>query len=253
VAASGPEDVIVTLPAYNEEEALPALLRRIAAAPGGPYRTFVVDDGSQDATAARAEALRELLPELRVLRHERNRGLGAALVTGWTAALEALGDDGAVVTMDADNTHDPALIADLVRALREGADVAIASRFAPGGGEVGLSPLRRLLSRGACLFLAAARPAPGVRDYTCGYRAYRAGVLRRAFATYGPTGLVTAPGFACSAEVLVKLAELGARFREVPLVLRYDLRAGKSKMRILRTISGYLYILRVTHRAAPHP
>ncbi len=241
-------DVIVALPAFNERDALPRLLRRIAAAPGGPYRTLVVDDGSSDGTAEAAEACREALPGLRVVRHDRNRGLGAALQTGWTEALRELPDDGAVITMDADDTHDPAVIARLLDLLAAGADVAIASRFQPGGGEVGLSPARRVFSRGAGVLLAAARPIAGVRDYTCGYRAYRAGMLRRAFQAYGQNGLITAPGFACSAEVLVKLAALGARCAEAPLVLRYDLKRGKSKMKVLRTIGGYFYILRVTRR-----
>ncbi len=248
MASPSPADVIVALPAYNEREALPHLLHRLATAPGGPYRTLVVDDGSDDGTAEAAEACQSELPGLRVVRHGRNRGLAAALRTGWLEALRSLPDGGAVVTMDADDTHDPAVIPLLLERLERGADVAIASRFQPGGGEVGLSPARKVFSRGACLLLGAARPVPGVRDYTCGYRAYRAGMLRRAFETYGEHGLLTAPGFACSAEVLLKLAALGARCAEVPLVLRYDLKQGKSKMKVLRTIGGYLYVLRATRR-----
>jgi dolichol-phosphate mannosyltransferase len=246
-------DVVVTLPAFNEREALPRLLRRIAAAPGGPYRTVVVDDGSEDGTAEAAEACRDVLPDLRVVRHGQNRGLGAALLTGWSAALEGLPGDGVVVTMDADDTHDPALIARLVELVAGGADVAVASRFQPGGGEVGLSLPRRVFSRGACLLLAALRPVPGVRDYTCGFRAYRAGLLRRAFEVFGREGLITAPGFACTAEVLLRLASLGARCAEAPLVLRYDLKRGKSKMKIARTIAGYLHVLRATRRAPAPP
>lgn len=246
-APAGP--VLLVLPAYNEAEALPRLLRRVAAAPGGPYPVLVVDDGSSDGTAEAAEHCRNVLPTLEVIRHGRNQGLGAALRTGWTAALQRLPDSGVIVSMDADDTHDPALIARMLPYLAAGADVVIASRFQPGGGEVGLSPLRRLTSWGAGTLLRLARPVPGVRDYTCGYRAYRAALLRDAFQTYGRDGLITAPGFACTAEVLLKLAALGARFAEVPLVLRYDLKAGKSKMRMLRTISGYLYVLRATRPA----
>lgn len=247
--ANGPRrDVIVALPAYNEREALPRLLRRIAAAPGGPYRTIVVDDGSTDGTPEAAESCRDALPDLRVIRHARNQGLGGALRTAWQAAVKDLPDQGVIVTMDADDTHDPAVIQPLLALIGRGADVAIASRFQPGGGEVGLSPLRRVLSRGACTFLALARPIPHVHDYTCGYRAYRAGMMRKAFQTYGQDGLLTAPGFSCSAEALLKLAALGARCAEAPLILRYDLKEGASKMRILRTIRGYLYIIRTTRR-----
>lgn len=248
--AAGLEDTVVVLPAYNEAVSLPRLLRRLAAERGAAVRVLVIDDGSTDGTAAAAERLAAELPGLTVLRHPGNRGLGGALRTGWQAALAAgLPDDGAVVTMDADDTHDPAVIAQLLQLLRQGHDVAIASRFARGGGEVGLSPARRALSLGARVFLSLVRHIPGVSDYTCGYRAYRAGALRQAFAVYGPDGLITAPGFACTAEVLLKLAALGARCAEAPLVLHYEQKAGRSKMRILRTLVGYAHVLSATRRA----
>lgn len=247
---AAPEDTVVVLPAFNEAVALPRLLRRLVAACGPAVRVLVVDDGSTDGTAAAAERLAGEMPGLRVLRHPGNRGLGAALRTGWEAALAAgLPDDGAVVTMDADDTHDPALIGALRSLLARGNDVAIASRFARGGGEVGLSPARRALSQGARVFLSLTRHIPGVSDYTCGYRAYRAGALRQAFATYGAGGLITAPGFACTAEVLLKMAGLGARCAEAPLVLHYEQKAGRSKMRILRTLVGYAHVLSSTRRS----
>jgi len=246
---SASDDTAVVLPAYNEAIALPRLLHRLAAAAGPALRVFVVDDGSTDGTAAVAERCVCDLPELRVVRHGANRGLGAALRSGWEAALAAgLPDNGAIVTMDADDTHDPALVADLVGLLRNGFDVAIASRFAPGGGEVGLSLQRRALSQGARLVLGALRHIPGVRDYTCGYRAYRVGALRQALSVYGATGLITAPGFACTAEVLLKLAGLGARCAEAPLILHYEHKTGRSKMRVLRTLLGYARVLQATRR-----
>jgi len=243
------EDTVVVLPAFNEAVALPRLLHRLAETNGPSVRVLIVDDGSTDGTAAAAAGLASELPHLRVLRHDGNRGLGAALRSGWEAALaQGLPDHGAVVTMDADDTHDPALIADLLGLLGRGYDVAIASRFAPGGGEVGLSPARRVLSQGARLVLWLLRRIPGVSDYTCGYRAYRAGALRQAFAAYGASGLITAPGFACTAEVLLKMASLGARCAEAPLILHYDQKAGRSKMRVLRTLVGYAHVLSATRR-----
>ena len=247
-AWTAPEDLVVVLPAFNEAPALPRLLRRLADAGGAELRVLVVDDGSTDTTADEVTALRSLLPNLRLVRHGRNRGLGAALLSGWRAALDQLPDGGIVVTMDADDTHDPGLLAPLVALVREGQDVAIASRFAPGGAEIGLSLPRRVLSAGARVVLSALRRIPGVRDYTCGYRAYRAEVLRRALDVYGQDGLITTAGFACTAEVLLKLAGMGARCAEVPLVLHYELKAGRSKMRIGRTLLGYAHLLRVTRR-----
>ena len=101
--------ITVVLPAYNEEQDLPPLLDRIGWALGNTKNAFqilVVDDGSTDRTAAVAEAAAEKLP-IRLLKHSRNKGLGAAIRTG---LQEASREDGAVITMDADNSHDPALI-----------------------------------------------------------------------------------------------------------------------------------------------
>lgn len=246
-----PADLAVVLPALDEAGALPGLLRRLLAAGGPGLAVIVVDDGSRDGTAGVASSFRPQLPRLKVVQHGRNRGLGAALVTGWRAALEGLPDDGIIATMDADGTHDPALLPQLVDLVRGGADVAIASRFAPGGGEVGLSLPRRVFSLGARVVLSTLRPVPGVRDYTCGYRAYRGGLLRRALEVHGPAGLVSSSGFACTAEVLLKLAALGARCAEAPMVLHYEQKAGRSKMRVGRTLLGYVQLLRATRLRGP--
>jgi len=239
----------IALPAYNEERSLPALLERyVALRPeierrGAALRILVVDDGSTDGTIAAAEAFRDRL-DLEVIPHGVNRNLGAALRTGLTGALERAADDDLVATMDADNTHDPALLPRMWETLeRADADLVIASRYAPGGDEVGLSPLRKVLSRGASFLLTLVTRVPGARDYTCGYRLYRVSLLRRAAAAWGER-LIEEAGFVCMAELLVKLGLGGARVAEAPLVLRYDLKEGASKMKIMRTISRYFAMAR---------
>ncbi len=230
------------IPAYNERRALPALLERAADVPAID-RVLVVDDGSSDGTADIAAGWGGR-PHVEVVRHPHNRGLGAAMRTGLTALAQGqLEDDDIVVTMDGDNTHDPALIPRMCQAIGSGADVVVASRYCPGGRELGLSWRRRVLSRGASQLLATLRPVRGVRDYSCGYRAYRVGVLRRALSTYGQN-LITTAGFACMAEILLRLDSLGAHCVEVPLELHYERKDGPSKMRVARTISGYLQLLR---------
>ena len=154
----------------------------------------------------------------------------------WACGHATEGD--VVVAMDADNTHSPALIPALLERIEEGHDVVIASRYAPGGAEVGLSWRRRLMSRAASALLARFFPIPGVRDYTCGYRAYRVSALQRGVGRFGDH-LIEEAGFTCMAELLVKLAAAGCRVAEVPLVLRYDLKAGASKMRVARTVLRY--------------
>ncbi len=247
----------VALPAYNEERSLPALLERYAAlAPvlgqqGATLRVLVVDDGSRDGTIAAADRFKGRLA-LEVLPHGVNRGLGAALRTGLAGALERAAEGDLIATMDADNTHDPALLPEMwARMEGERADVVIASRYAPGGDEVGLTALRKLLSRGASLLLSLTVPVKGARDYTCGFRLYRASILRRAANAWGEK-LVEETGFTCMAEVLLKLGRGGARVAEAPLVLRYDLKQGASKMKMMRTISRYFELIRRI-RANPVP
>lgn len=228
--------VTVMLPAYNEADDLPPLLERVGKALSGrvDYRILVVDDGSSDGTVAAAERAAGFLP-IELVRHPRNMGLGAAMRTGLRAASKG---EGVVVTMDADNSHDPALIPAMLARLEEGYDVVIASRFQPGGQEVGVAQHRKLLSHSASGMLKIVVPYAHVRDYTCGYRAYRVELLRRLIDTFGD-GFVRENGFSCMLELLINCRAVRARASEVPLVLRYDMKSGASKMKVFRTIWRY--------------
>lgn len=239
----------IALPAYNEERSLPALLERyvtlrpVIEGRGAKLRVLVVDDGSTDGTIAAANRFKDRL-DVEVIPHGVNRNLGAALRTGLTGALDRSSDEDVIGTMDADNTHDPSLFPAMWDVMeREKADVVIASRYAPGGREVGLTKLRSVLSRGASFLLTAVTPVSGARDYTCGFRLYRASTLRRAARAWGDR-LIEEAGFTCMAEILLKLGRGGAVVREHPLVLRYDLKEGASKMKVLRTITRYFAMAR---------
>jgi dolichol-phosphate mannosyltransferase len=233
----------IVLPAYNEANDLPELIERIGrtmADYGKRFQIVVVDDGSVDGTAEVAEAAAAHLP-VKVVRHERNGGLGRALRTGLLVALK---DGKYVVTMDADNSHDPELIPLMVERLQHGHDVVVASRFQNGGREVGVGLYRRALSHTASRVLRWAFPLEGVRDYSSGYRAYRAELLQHLVAEYGEQRFIEESGFACMLEALLKLGARKARIAEVPLVLRYDRKRGASKMRIARTVRRYGAVVR---------
>ncbi len=244
--------LLVLLPAFNEADSMRPLMRGLGETFRGlamPASVLLVDDGSSDDTVARARsAAREFDVQLAVEAHGTNRGLGAALRTGFERANLMLGGEGVLVGMDADNTHDPSAIPAMLAKLDEGNDVVIASRYAPGGQEVGLSPLRSLLSRGASLTMRTFLPVSGARDYSCGYRAYSGEALARALEVYGDEFIVES-GFVASAEILVKMAYLPSRVAEVPLVLRYDRKGGASKMNIGRTIARYLRLISAGKRA----
>ena len=150
-------------------------------------------------------------------------------------------EDDWVVTMDADDTHPPRLIRDMVAA-GQGAEIVIASRFQPGAVWHGRTWDRILFSYGVSWLFRAMWPMPSVRDYTCGYRAYRAGLLQRAWKHWGDA-LVSEPSFACMPDLLWKLSRLQPAIREVPLELHYDRKPGPSKMQVARTIRRTLVLL----------
>jgi dolichol-phosphate mannosyltransferase len=239
--------IFVIFPAYNEEKVIrPTLLALAEAFRGrGDYRAVLVDDGSRDATVAEAEcAVTEsggALP-LTVLRHATNRGLGAGLRTGIYWCLDRAGDDDVIVTLDADNTHPPALIPALVAKLGEGHDLVIASRYRSGAEVHGVPGYRRALSDVGRLVFQGLYPIRGVRDYTCCFRAFRAPILRKARVVYGE-GLCTALGFEAVMDLLLRLGPLGVRVAEVGFVLNYGERVGQSKMKVLKTIRSTVSLL----------
>ena len=226
----------LVLPAFNEERDLPPLLSRIRASLDAilDYRVLVVDDGSSDATPDIVTAFSRVMP-VTLIRHEQNGGLGAAIRTGLKAAAEL---EGTVITLDADNSQGPELIPAMIDEIVAGADVVIASRFQPGAAEIGVPRHRVVLSHGASRVLRTFIGYPGVRDYSCGFRAYRSDTLRALILAYGDNFL-REHGFSCMVELLINLKRLDASVVEVPLQLRYDLKTGASKMRVFRTLLRY--------------
>ncbi|MEP6653447.1 MAG: glycosyltransferase family 2 protein [Myxococcales bacterium] len=235
--------IYVVLPAYNEAKNIQPLLDSLATAmrDGGlpNYRVLVVNDGSTDETLVRLQALQATLP-LVILDNEVNMGLAETLKRGLVAAVEMVTDEDIVVTMDADNSHSPALIKRMVLSIQEGNDVVIASRFRYGARVRGVPVHRRMLSSGASMLFRMLFPIDGVRDFTCGYRAYRATLLKRAFTDLGPSAIISEKGFSCMVDILLKIREYYPIITEVPLILRYDQKQGASKMKVMRTVTDTL-------------
>lgn len=242
---TGVAKVIVVLPAYNEEANIGGLLERIQASmteEAFEYRVIVVDDGSRDRTPEVLRQYQSTIP-LTVEVHQKNQGLGATIRDGLLLAARTATPRDIIVSMDADETHTPGLIRRMVGMIREGHDVVIASRYQRGARVFGLSLFRRFVSYAASWLFRFVFPTPGVRDFTCGFRAYRAGALQKAVAHYGEGGFITAQGFQCMVDILLKMRKLDIVFGEVPMLLRYDLKGGASKMRIARTATNTIKLL----------
>ncbi len=240
-------NLYVVLPAFNEEGNVPSLIANLEAALEHLHRLghdrayVVVDDGSTDHTFEILDEFRRKLP-MTIIQHSPNQGLGQTIKDGLRRASELANEGDIIVSMDADNTHPAGLMIRMVQTMLEGNDIVIASRYRPGARIVGLAAHRRLMSWGARMLFRLVLPISGVRDYTCGYRAYRAGLLKKAFQTYGDT-LVQNKGFQCMSEVLVKLNTLRPVITEVPMILRYDKKKGESKMRVVQTVMGTLKVM----------
>jgi dolichol-phosphate mannosyltransferase len=241
---AGTRRVFIGLPAYNEEIALPRLLARIegwSKASGEASTVVLYNDGSTDATVPIARDWQERL-SLVIIDGVINKGLGAGLRALVGYAVTDARDDDALVIMDCDDTHDPAQIGDMLARLAEGADVVIGSRYVRGALVRGVPTLRRVTALGAAALFKLIHPVRGVWDYTCGYRAYRVGVLKQAASHYGDA-LVAERGFACMVELLLKLNALQARFAEVPLQLRYDQKPTATKMGVGSNMRRLLVLL----------
>jgi dolichol-phosphate mannosyltransferase len=236
--------LFVILPAFNEAGSLAALLPEIAealSARGIGFEILVVDDASKDATAETIDRLAQSLP-VRRLAHAQNGGYGAALRTGFREVLAQAQPEDFVITMDADRSHLPEYLPALLARLQEGWAGVTASYTAAGAHRFGVPWRRRVMSAAANALFRLAYPRPGVQTYTNGFRGYQVRVLRAAWAEYG-ADLIRESDFAGGTELFLKVLRMGYRTTEVPFDLHYENRGTGSKIRLGRTIAGYVRLL----------
>lgn len=200
----------VVVPAYNESQRLPPYLDRIRSyltnSYGGHYELIVVDDGSQDSTPHLMQELSQSWPQLKLVRHTRNRGKGAAVRTGMLAACGDM-----LLLADADGATPIDQEKKLRRALEAGADIAVGSRLVPGA-EVERRRFfhRRWLGRTFAL-LARVLLHLQVCDTQCGFKMFRRNVAQHLFQ------LCREPGYLFDLEILVRAQELGYQLAELPV------------------------------------
>ncbi len=214
----------IVVPTYRELANLPAFTQRVwEAVPGA--RILLVDDASGDGTPAWVRSHPQYDKTLFLLERPGKLGLGTAYVDGfaWVVKRHAIEPISAVVQMDADLSHDPASIIDLIRALDEGADLALATRYRDGVRVTNWSLRRLMLSLGAAQYVKLITRMP-FSDPTGGFKAFRPARLASLDFSH-----VQSDGYSFQIEVTHLAWRLGWKIVEVPIVFSERL-AGKSKM-----------------------
>jgi dolichol-phosphate mannosyltransferase len=196
---------------------------------------LAVNDGSTDRTEELLKEYAKTYP-LTVISHRHNQGLAETYRTLINTLKKQAKHDDIAVFMDADNTHSPEFIRDLVKVASTTADVVVASRYI-GGTEVGVPLKRRILSK-VVNWLIRNLCGISILDCTSGYRAYRLEVLKR-------LPPLESKGFEVTAEVLIRISSHKPPYKieEIPLTLYYDRKRGASKIHVRQTIKAYVKLL----------
>ncbi len=227
-----PDRVTVVVPTYNERENLSDLTRAVT---DFGYDLLVVDDASPDGTGALADELARDNKRISVLHRATKEGLGPA----YAAAFDhlALGSSEGVIEMDADFSHDPGDLPRLVGAIEQGAELAIGSRYVPGGSTPDWPFIRRFISRAGNFYARVMLGIP-IRDATAGFRAFTSEALKQL-----PYQNAEASGYGFQVEMAWRAHQGGLSVVEVPVSFR-DRTRGTSKMGI-RIVTEAMWLVTV--------
>ncbi len=245
--ATEQSSLYVVVPVYNEADNLERLfasfrLLHTEYTDRHHVQLVMVDDGSTDDTVRLANELGEGL-DLTVLSSATNKGPGSAFAMGFEYLASRITDSDWLVTLEGDNTSRRELLRHMFHRVREGYDVVLASPYMYGGGITNTSALRIFISHIANAFVKEFLGVHGIMTVSSFFRLYRGSVIQQLHQYYG-AGIIERRGFECMIELLLKMMYLGVTISEVPMVLDTNLRAGKSKMKIMRTILGYIALSR---------
>ena len=213
---------LVIIPTYDERDNLPTVVERLlAAAPD--VSVIIADDNSPDGTGEVADTLAADDPRGRisVLHRQGKQGLGAAYIAGFRWGLER--DYSVLVEMDADGSHPPERLPAMLAAVDEGADLAIGSRYVPGGSVVNWPWQRHVISRGGNVY-SRIMLGVGIKDITAGYRAYRADAIAAL-----DLDSIESKGYCFQIDMTWRLLNTGRTVVEVPITFT-ERTVGHSKM-----------------------
>lgn len=232
--------IMVGLPCYNEEKDIDQLLTRVLNLKEKiktefqiEMEIFCVNDGSKDNTEKIIKQREK--DGIYLINHNTNKGLGEAMRTIFMEFLSKGTKNDFLVVMDSDNSHNPNYILEMIKKqIKNKCNIVIASRYQEGAKIKGLKKYRILLSDFAKIWYSLMLKIPNVRDYTCGYRLYTYDIVEKTYKKYNKN-MITQTSFACMMEILYKMHLAGALIEEIPFMLEYNLKAGTSKMKILKT------------------
>lgn len=241
--------VFVITPVLNEEGNIPRLvaawkqLQNMFSA--YRFHFVLVNDGSTDGTTVvlnNSVVIHGLEHCYTMLSHEYNQGPGAAFATAFVHLSSLLTEDDIVITMEGDNTSKIEIIDTMLgRIERENVDVVLASPYAYGGGVLNTNLLRVILSFVANGIIRIFLGIHGIHTMSSFFRAFQGRTIIALQKRFSPR-IIEMRGFECMVEMLKKIIILGLTVSEVPMRLDTSLRAGKSKMKILKTIMGYMRV-----------
>ena len=233
---------VVCLPTYNERENLERMVRALGEVLPDGARLLVIDDNSPDGTGEIADRLASELPWVEVLHRPRKEGLGRAYVDGFQHVLAS--DAELVLEMDCDFSHDPADVPRLIAAVEAGADLALGSRYVPGGGTDNWGLVRRLISRGASAYTRTLLMP--IHDATGGFKCFRRRVLEAI-----ELETIDAAGYVFQIEATYRTLRKGFKVVEVPIRF-IDRTAGQSKMSRAIVLEAVWKVPRLRLRALRH-
>lgn len=242
-------NLYLVIPVFNEAPNVLRLLREVGLIAPALLRSancqalhvILIDDGSSDGTSEVAhKAVHSFV--LHVCRHEHNRGPGAAFATGFEFLHRRLDQGDIVFTLEGDNTSRLETALRMLRRCEEGYDAVLASPYAYGGGFTHTSLFRLILSHGANGFMKGLIGVHGIHTMSSFFRLYRGSLVLRLQGAFGP-GIIERCGFEGIVELLIKMILVRATISEVEMLLDSGRRVGKSKMKVFRTIRGYLALL----------
>ncbi len=227
--------IYVVIPTYNEKDNIQALIKKISALNVLDLKILIVDDNSPDKTAQAVEEMMNDYP-VEIIKRPEKMGLGSAYVAGFKYALDKGAD--LLVEMDADFSHHPYKIPELVRCVREGYDACLGSRRVVGGGIIGWNMRRKLMSRLAMDFSRILLNLK-TKDVTGGFRCYHQKVFEKI-----DLDKIKSNGYAFQEEMVYLLEKNGFKIKEIPITF-VDRQKGVSKLGLKEAVGFFLNVLKL--------